>query len=295
MKKMISVVLALMIALLALAPSLAEDSAAEGPDFAGIWTDSNFDRMELFILPSEVCWSDERMGEDASAQKYVIQMVWPSSDSEESVYNIVAELDESGKKLTYEGGLFAEFVYDDNGDVVEEDTCLVEDNGTGFFTINEEGLLYWHDSYLEEADNMTLVRNVAEAPSPEEILEAYYRGVIGLETDTAGASLKLAQTVREIFRFCTINPFWCMDGEEFGKNLALAQQMLTAEEKAAFDQKRGVLTEEIARLLMENEEAGGIYADAGIEDQIEILRNTMEIRFSVEVFLYAVETLNEEP
>ena len=78
-------------------------------------------------------------------------------------------------------------------------------------------------------------------------------------------------------------------------NSALAQQMLTAEEKAAFDQNRGALTQEISRLLMENEEAGSIYADAGIENQIETLRNTMEIRFSVEVFLYAVETLNEEP
>ena len=295
MKKMISIVLALMIALLALTPSLAEDAAAESPDFAGIWTDENFDRMVLSILPSEVCWSDERMGEEASAQKYVIQMVWSSSDSEESIYNIVAEMDESGKKLTYEGGLYAEFVYDENGDVNEEETCLVEDNGTGFFSMNEDGLLFWHDSYLQDADNMTLVRNVAEAPSAEEIRESYYQKVIGLEKDTAGASLKLAQTVQEIFMFCMINPFWCMDGEQFGMNLALAQQMLTAEEKAAFDQNRGALTQEISRLLMENEEAGSIYADAGIENQIETLRNTMEIRFTVEVFLYAVETLNEEP
>ena len=295
MKKMISLVLALLIALVALTPSLAEDAASESPDFAGIWTDENFDRMVLSILPSEVCWSDERMGEEASAQKYVIQMVWPSSDSEESVYNIVAEMDESGTKLTYEGGLFAEYVYDENGDVNEEETCLVEDNGTGFFSMNEDGLLFWHDSYLTDADNMTLMRNVAQAPSAEEILESYYQRVIGMETDTAGASLKLAQTVQEVFLFCMIYPFWSMDGEEFGMNLALAQQKLTAEEKAAFDQNRGALTQEIARLLMENEEAGSIYADAGIENQIETLRNTMEIRYSVEVFLYAVETLNEEP
>ena len=295
MKKMISLALALLLALLTLTPSLAEDAAAEDPDFAGIWTDENFDRMVLTILPSEVCWSDERMGEEASARKYVIQMVWPSSDSEESVYNILAELDESGTKLTYEGGLFAEFVYDDNGDVNEEETCLVEDNGTGFFSMNEDGNLFWHDSYLTDADNMTLTRNVAEAPSPEELLESYYKKVIGLETDTAGASLKLAQTVQEIFQFCMAHPFWCMDGVEFGTNLAAAQLMLTEEEKAAFDRNRSVVNQEIARLLMEDEEAGSIYADAGIENQVETLRNTMEIRFSAEVFLYAVETLNEEP
>ena len=119
--------------------------------------------------------------------------------------------------------------------------------------------------------------------------------MIGLETETAGASLKLAQTVKDIFVFCSINPFWCMDGEEFGKNLALAQLTLNDEEKAAFDRNRGALTQEIARLLMENEETGSVYADAGIENQIDALRNDMTIRFSVEVFLYAVETLNEEP
>lgn len=295
MKKLISLALALLLALLALTPSLAEDAAAEDPDFAGIWTDENFDRMVLSILPSEVCWTDERMGEEAGAQKYVIRMVWSSSDSEESIYNIVAEMDESGTKLTYEGGMYAEFVYDENGDVDEEETCLVEDNGTGFFSMNEDGLLFWHDSCLPDADNMTLTRNVAEAPSAEEILESYYKKVIGLETDTAGSSLKLAQNVLDIFQFCMINPFWCMDGAEFGMNLAAAQLMLTEEEKAAFDRNRGVLNQEIARLLMEDEEAGSIYADAGIEDQIETLRNTMEIRFSAEVFLFAVETLNEEP
>ncbi len=295
MKKMISAVLALLIALVALTPSLAENAAAEEPYFVGIWTDENFDRMVLSILPSDVCWSDERMGEEASAQKYVIQMVWSSSESEESIYNIVAEMDESGKKLTYEGGLFAEFVYDENGKVNEEETCLTEDNGTGFFSMNEDGLLFWHDSYLKDADNMTLTRNAAEVPSPEELLESYYKKVIGLETDTAGASLKLAQNVKDIFLFCMVNPFWCMDDVKFGENLAAAQQMLTAEEKALFDRNRGALTQEIARLLMENEEAGSIYADAGIEDQIESLRNTREIRFSAEVFIYAVETLNEEP
>ena len=78
-------------------------------------------------------------------------------------------------------------------------------------------------------------------------------------------------------------------------NLAAAQLLLTDEEKAAFDQKRGALTEELSRLVMENEEAGSLYADAGIEEQVESLRNTPEIRFSVEVFLFAVETLNAEP
>ena len=292
MKKLISLLAVFVMALLMLVPSFAEEAAAEGQGFTGIWTDTGFDKMVLTILPSEVTWFDERMGEDASAQKYVIRMNWPSSDSEESIYNIVAELDETGKTLAYEGGMFAEYAYDENGDVDEEDTSLVEDNGVGSFILNEDGSLRWQDSYLEDASEMVLRREIAAAPSDGEILESYYRKVIGLETGTAGASLKLAQAVLDTYQFCAVYPFWSMDQEAFSRNLAAAQEQLTAEEKVAFDENRGDLTMEITRLLQENEETGGDYSDAGIEEQIEELRNTPDVRLSVETFVFAVETLN---
>ena len=69
MKKLISLMAAFMMVLLMLAPSLAEGTAAEEQDFAGIWTDPGFDRMVLTILPSEVTWFDERMGEDAGGDR----------------------------------------------------------------------------------------------------------------------------------------------------------------------------------------------------------------------------------
>ena len=292
MKKLISILVVCMMALLMLVPSLAEEEAAGKQDFTGIWTDANFDKMVLTILPSEATWFDERMGEDASVEKYVVRMNWPSSESEESVYNMVAVLDESGKKLTYEGGMFAEYAYDENGGVNEEDTSLVEDNGIGSFTLAEDGSLLWQDSYLKDAGEMVLRKEIAEAPSAEEILESYYRTVTGLETGTAGDSLKLAEAVRDIYLFCSVHPFWCMDQEAFSLNLKAAQDQLTEEEKAAFDQNRGALALEITRLLMEDEEAGSVYSDVGIEKQTEALRNLPEVRLSVETFIFAVETLN---
>ena len=295
MNKMVFIVMALLMALLVLTPSLAEEAVSEEQGFVGIWTDVNYDRMQLTILSSEMTWFDERMGEDADAGKYVVRMVWPSSASQESVYNMVAVLDESGKKLTYEGGMFAEYAYDENGDVNEEDTCLVEDNGVGSFTLTEEGTLLWHDSYLEDADKMVLRRNIAAVPSAEDIKASYYQDVTDLETATAGASLKLAEVVRDTYVFCMVNPFWCMDKEAFSKNLAAAQEQLTAEEKAAFDQNCDVLVQEIKRLLQENEELGGVYTDAGMEKQMIELRNSPDIRYSVETFLDAVEALNEKP
>lgn len=293
MKKIISLLIALALVLVALTPVLAEDAPEK--DISGIWTDENFDRMELTILPSEITWFDERMGEETSAQKYVVFMRWPSSDSEISTYHIVGSLDETGKKLSYTGGLFADYVFDENGNVDEEDTALLEDNGTGCFAITENGVLLWEDSYLAEAAEMRLNRLIPAVPSAEEIKAAYYQQAIELEEGTAGASMKLAQAVERVFQFCDICSFWCMENEPFAKALADAQNSLTAEEKAAFDQRRGALTLEITRLLNENEEMGSAYKDAGVEAQMIDLRNDPAVRLSVETFIFAVETLNAQP
>ena len=70
--------------------------------------------------------------------------------------------------------------------------------------------------------------------------------------------------------------------------------MLTMK-KAAFDQNRGIVTLEITRLLNEEEELGGVYTDAGLEDQMIGLRGDPSVRLSVETLIFAVETLNENP
>ena len=293
MKKMISLLMAFALVLVTLIPVLAEDVPEK--DISGIWTDENFDRMELIILPSEITWFDERMGEEADVQKYVVFMRWPSSDSEVSTYHIIGSLDETGKKLTYTGGMFVDYTFDDNGNVNEEDTALLEDNGTGCFTVTDNGTMLWEDSYLAEAAEMTLNRLIPSAPSAEEIKAGYYQQAIELEEGTAGSSMKLAQAVERVFHFCSVCSFWCMEYEPFAKALADAQNSLTAEEKAAFTQNRGALTLEITRLLDEKEELGSAYEDAGVEARMIDLRNDPAVRLSVETFIFAVETLNEQP
>ena len=86
-----------------------------------------------------------------------------------------------------------------------------------------------------------------------------------------------------------------MDVEAFALNLTAAQEGLSEEEKAFFAQNRGALTEEAVRLLDELETPGAAYADAGVEEQMNDLRNDPSVRLSVETFIFAVETLNEEP
>ncbi len=294
MKKMLILALALLIAMMPCFSALAEEDVSE-QYFEGFWADPAFDRMELVILPSEVTWSDERMGEEASVQKYVVIMSWPSSDSETTVYHIVGTLDETGRILSYEGGLLGEFISDENGEPDEEDTGLLDDSGTGAFTMREDGTLLWQDSALKETAEMVLRRETVPVPTPEEIREGYYRLLAGLEPGSAGASLKLAKAVAEVYRFCGGHPFWAMDTEAFAVNLLAAQEFLSEEEKAVFTQNRGALTEEAVRLLDETEELGSAYADAGVEELMDELRNDPSVRLSVETFIFAVETLNEEP
>ena len=294
MKKLILLALALLIAVLPCVSAPAEENVSE-QYFEGFWADPAFDRMELVILPSEVTWLDERMGQESSVQKYVVIMSWPSSDSETTVYHIVGTLDEAGKTLAYEGGLLGEYISDENGELDEEETGLLDDNGTGAFTMTEDGTLLWQDSALKETAEMVLQREIAPVATPEEIREGYYRQLAGLEAGTAGASLKLAKAVAEVYRFCAGHPFWAMDTEAYALNLVAAQEGLSEEEKAVFTQNRGALTEEAVRLLDETEELGSAYADAGVEELMDELRNDPSVRLSVETFIFAVETLNEEP
>ncbi len=293
MKKCFSLLMALVLALLAAISVLADVAPAKG--FSGRWADENYDRMELIIVPSEATWLDERMGEDASAQQYVVFMSWPSSATQVSRYHIVASLDESGKKLTYTGGMFAEYAYDENGNLDEEDTGLLEDNGTGCFTITENDTLLWEDSYLAEAAKMTLQRVIPSVPSAEEIKAGYFEQAIGLEEGTAGVSMKLAQAVKSVFQFCSVCDFWSMDSESIKKALAEVQNSLTEEEITAFDHNSGVLTGEMTRLLDENQEMGSIYEDAGVEEQMIELRNDPVVRLSVKALLSAAEAINEKP
>ncbi len=167
--------------------------------------------------------------------------------------------------------------------------------GTGCFTVTDDGTLLWEDSCLVEAAEMTLTRLIPAAPSAEEIKEGYYRQAIGLEEGTAGASLKLAEAVGNVFEFCSLHSFWCMEYAPFVQALADAQNSLTAEEKAAFDLGREALALELTRLLEEDEETGSVYDDAGVGERLNDLRNDPAVRFSVETFIFAVETLNGQP
>ena len=292
MKKMLSVLAALLMIIAALIPATAETA---GRDISGIWSDENYDRMLLTILPADVTWFDERMGEDTAENKYLVVMNWANSASEETVYTIVGILDETGRILTYQNGLLSEFAYDEQGNVDEENTSILDDQGEGALTLTENDTLLWQDSCVQDGAKMVLRRESPFMADTEMMLEGFYRPVLTLESETAGASLKLAQAVRDVFRFCAEHPFWTMDQQALKDELSAAQATLTEEEKAVFLTAFGALNAEITRLMDERQELGANYADAQADRQVNALRNDPSVRYSVKALMDTVGMLNGNP
>ena len=282
MKKIIAVVLALFL-VTGLLPVLAEENAI--PDYSGLWTDPAFDRAEIVILRDFEAWTTDLLGEKPSGQ-YVISMKWSNSADSYDSYRMVAR--EEGKSLVYDNGLYVRctIVDSDNGSAE-----FPEDQGQGRFTLTDGGVLQWEDSYVSDAAAMKLTRETAPAPSAETLLKGYYQIIASLENGTAGASLKEAQAVCDLYAFCMENRLWLTETEELGRNMLAAREQLSEKELAAFDANEPAVSAEALRLLKEEEKLTDAYYDAGVAERLEALRDDITIRSGVSFFLACVMTL----
>ena len=253
---------------------------AELPDLTGLWEDPAFERVQFVILHDYDMWADERMGEEPVGN-YVVTMSGSSGADAYDSYCMVAQ--EDGDSIRYEKGLYVS--------VTGDETELLEDMGKGSFTLTEQGTLLWQDSYYVGAGEMELRCVSVPAPSAEELAENYYRPIAALPEGTAGSSLQLAQAVYDVYRFCSEYQLWLVSNTELGPNMLAALDLLTEEERAAFEKNEPAVTEGAQQLLEENAEVDGAYEDAGVLDRLQDLRGDAAVRFSVADFLSCVMTL----
>ena len=61
--------------------------------------------------------------------------------------------------------------------------------------------------------------------------------------------------------------------------------MLGEEEKAAFQENAAEICEELIRLTDGSEDAGSVYADAGVKETIDALRSDLAVSYSVQCFV----------
>ncbi len=259
---------------------------AELPELTGLWEDPDFDRAEFVILHDFDMWSDERMGEEP-AGNYVVTMTWSSGSDSVDSYRMIAH--EDGDGISYENGLYVS--------VTDDEVELLEDMGKGRFTLTEQGTLLWQDSYYGSAAEMELQCVSLSSPGAEELAENYFRPIATLTEGTAGSSLQVAQAVYDVYRFCMEHQLWLVSNSELSSNLLDAIELLTEEESAAYEENEPVVTEAVQQLLEENAEIDSTYADAGVLDQLQELREDPAVRYSVTEFLSCVMTLgnSEEP
>lgn len=287
MKKIVSMLFAVLMLTALLPQAVAEE---EKPfDVNGMWADPEFDRTSIMILNDNEGWSADLLGAEPDGG-YIIQMYWGNSADSYDNYRMVAHRE--GNSLVYDNGMYVSVTSDDSENSEEAGTQeLLEDAGKGSFTLTEEGTLKWEDSYVKSAGEMILKRETVKTPSAQELADEYYRVIAGTEKETAGASIKQAAAVLDVYQFCFNHALWLVDPDALGANMLAAREMLTGEEAAAFDENEPAVTEEAIRLLTENEEAGDAYVDAGVAERMESLRNDVTVRSGVSFFLACVATL----
>ena len=151
----------------------------------------------------------------------------------------------------------------------------------GFKPLAEE---WWHFTLAEEpypdtyftfpvsaASVWPLFESPAPAPAPsaEAFADRYWAVLAGLETGTAGASLKTAAAAEKLCAFAVENEMWNPDTEALRVHLLAAFEGMSAEEQAAaqagFDAVRALLD----ACLEDWEAQRGLFADAGAAEAMD--------------------------
>ena len=109
----------------------------------------------------------------------------------------------------------------------------------------------------------------AEAPSAQALTEGYFSVIAGLESGTAGASLKTAVAAADVCAFAEANALYNPDVEPLRANMLAAFEAMDEEGQAAFwtnfDAVRALLDD-----CLENYEGNrGVFEDAGVAEAMD--------------------------
>lgn len=105
----------------------------------------------------------------------------------------------------------------------------------------------------------------AEAPTADEFLQGYFAVLTGLESDTAGASLKTAIAASDVCAFARNHQLNNPDGEPLRANMLAAYEALGGEEQALFTRS----FDAVRALLDDYESNRAVFEDAGVADAMD--------------------------
>ena len=226
--------------------------------FAGSWQDEVSQRASMDVT------QDGRHVE--------ILVHWGGSATEAASWEISGEYDPETGALTYKDARYTVTEWDEDGN----DTIIEEKTADGAFTW-EDDKLRWTDS-LNESEGLFVklddgydfeAPEPAEAPTAEEFAERYFNVLVNLESGTAGASLKTADTASDVCAFAIAHDLYNPDVESLRENMLIAFEGLGEDEQAAFwtgfDTVRALLDD-----CLEDYDANRVlFEDAGVVDAMD--------------------------
>ncbi len=229
------------------------EPAVTARDFVGTWNDLTSKRATMTIMSS------------AEYPYYDVVIHWADSASSAAEWTMKASFDEENGWLVYESGRMAVVTYDENGTVAGDGKW---DDGKGFFKFVDGGLIHWEDTREDRSTQFSFERAELPAPTAEELQDGFFRVIGGIETGTAGASLKKAEAIAEVMGFASRSTIWACDNAALRSNILAAWNGLTAEEQAAFDGNFISVLTDARDALNDWETVKGVYEDAGVADTV---------------------------
>ncbi len=274
MKRMMSLVMALLMALTLTAAAFAEDlSSASGDDTAVSAAEATGTGIDGTVSADDSVNADDTgLADDTAAVEE------PVPPTPEEVFDAVMaklELNWTRIPMPNEGYLKDDAQYWSFWGVQEDGTCAC-------LTVRESE----DEGYEQIGETEVYPLEAVYADYVEDLL----RCIAGLEQGTAGASLKQAQVVCMAWAVCAANDFDKLELVDLQQILSEQIACLTWEEQYALTANELAVTEEVLRLTDTDEALGGEYEDAGVAEALTLFRGSDAVRASVEALLMAVFT-----
>ena len=108
-------------------------------------------------------------------------------------------------------------------------------------------------------------------PTAEDFADSYFRVVAAIPQETAGASLKAAQTACDVLAFAAARELWLVDVDTLRANMLEAWESLTDDERAGFDANFPALNELLNGVFEDWDANRGRFDDAGAAETMEAL------------------------
>ena len=239
------------------APAESGDQTYGGDRFVGEWSDEVSQRAALTIIPTE------------EFGVYNVRLHWSDTAASFVEWEMTAAYDDSSDSIRYTDGSRCYVTLHEDAD--EERTPDWEASEGRFFF--EGDRLCWEDDKEKSDEGVRFVRITTYAPGVSELLDSFFRPVAGIPNGTPGAMLKQAQVACDALRFANTNAVWCNDPGELRAHLAEAWAGLTAVEQVAFEENLFAVHGLIVNSVVDWENYGYLFEDAGIAEDMQALES----------------------